>query len=63
MKDKIKSAGQLGQAEKALMESEERFKILSEATFEGIAITDKGKILYARNSHIRLIHLFLPMCS
>ena len=33
------------QAEEALRESEERFRRLSDATFEGIVINDKGKIL------------------
>ncbi|MDP6909450.1 MAG: PAS domain S-box protein, partial [Flavobacteriales bacterium] len=35
--------------EKALKESEERFRRLSEASFEGVAIHEKGKILDASN--------------
>jgi PAS domain S-box-containing protein len=35
------------QAEKELQDSEERFRLLSEASFEGIAITDKGVVLDA----------------
>ena len=37
------------QAEQALKESEERFRKLTEATFEGIAISEKGKILEAND--------------
>ena len=32
-------------AEKALQESEERFSVLSEAAFEGIVISDKGRVV------------------
>ena len=37
------------QAEKALEESEKRFRRLSEAAFEGIAVTEKGKIVDAND--------------
>lgn len=43
------------QAEGALLESEERFRRLSEATFEGIAITEKGIII---DSNARLAEIF-----
>ena len=43
------------QAEEALQESEERFRRLSEATFEGIAITEKGIIVDANE---RLAEMF-----
>ncbi|MCJ7665930.1 MAG: PAS domain S-box protein, partial [Actinobacteria bacterium] len=42
-------------AEKALGESEERFKLLSEATLEGVLIHDKGRILDAND---RLAEIF-----
>ncbi len=42
------------QAEKAVLESEERFRLLSEASFEGIAITDKGIILDANVQFARI---------
>ena len=32
-------------AEEALRESEERFKILTQATFEGVAITEQGRFV------------------
>ncbi|MFQ5628332.1 MAG: PAS domain S-box protein, partial [bacterium] len=40
--------------EKALRESEQRFKQLSEASFEGIAIHDKGHILEANQTMVEM---------
>jgi len=42
------------QTQEALLESEERFRSLSEATFEGIAITHEGKIVDANEQYARL---------
>ena len=42
------------QTQEALLESEERFRSLSEATFEGIAITHDGKIIDANEQYARL---------
>ncbi len=41
-------------AEEALRESEDRFRTLTEATFEGIAITEGGKVLDANRSFCRM---------
>ncbi len=42
------------QAEDALRESEEHFRLLTEASFEGIVIHDKGKILLANDRYYEL---------
>ena len=42
------------QAEDALRESEERFRLLAEASFEGIVIHDEGKILLANDRYYEL---------
>ena len=42
------------QAEDALRESEERFRLLTQASFEGIVIHDKGKILLANDRYYEL---------
>ena len=42
-------------AEKAIKESEERFKFLSEATVEGVHIHDKGMVLDANQSFARIL--------
>jgi PAS domain S-box-containing protein len=42
------------QAEEALRESEQRFQGLVEATFEGIAILERGKIINANQSFARM---------
>jgi PAS domain S-box-containing protein len=42
------------QAEEALRESEERFSILSEAAFEGIVISDRGRVLDANEQLARM---------
>ncbi|MBE7554085.1 MAG: PAS domain S-box protein [Anaerolineales bacterium] len=43
------------QVEEALRESEERFRRLTEATFEGIAITDKGKVVDVNEQLIEML--------
>jgi PAS domain S-box-containing protein len=47
-------------AEEALRESEERFRRLAEASFEGIAIHDKGKILDANQTLATMFGHELP---
>ena len=42
-------------AEEALMESEERFRQLADATFEGILIHDKGRILDVNQSTLQML--------
>ena len=42
------------QADQALQESEARFRRLSEATFEGVVITDKGKVIDANQQFARM---------
>ncbi len=42
-------------AEKAIKESEERFKFLSEATVEGVHIHDKGMVLDANQSFAKIL--------
>ena len=41
--------------EEALQESEERYKKLSEATFEGIVFHEKGKILDVNRTYSNMI--------
>ena len=48
------------QAEEALRESEERFRTLAEASFEGIAIHDKGKVLSANQTLAAMFGHELP---
>lgn len=43
------------EAEKALQESEERFRRLSEAAFEGIVITDRGVVIDANRQLARML--------
>jgi PAS domain S-box-containing protein len=43
------------QAEEALRESEERFRTLSDASFEGIAIHDKGTVLEANQAFAAMV--------
>jgi PAS domain S-box-containing protein len=50
----IKDISERKRAEEALRESEERFHRLSDATFEGLAIHDKGKILDANEAYARM---------
>ena len=45
------------QAEKALRESEERFRALSEGAFDGVAIHEKGLILETNNAFDRIFGL------
>ncbi len=40
--------------EKKLIESEERHRLLSDITFEGIVIHDQGKIIYVNESYARM---------
>jgi PAS domain S-box-containing protein len=42
-------------AEQAVRESEERFKILTQATFEGIAITEQGKLVDGNDQLFRML--------
>jgi diguanylate cyclase (GGDEF)-like protein/PAS domain S-box-containing protein len=48
------------QAEEALRESEERFRTLVESTFEGIVISENGKILQANESFAAMFGYELP---
>lgn len=43
------------QAEKSLLESEARFRLLASATFEGIAITDSGRYVDANDQLLALL--------
>ncbi|MFQ5674327.1 MAG: PAS domain S-box protein [bacterium] len=47
------------QNEEALLESEERFKKLSESTFEGIVIADKGRVVDANKQMAAMLGLQL----
>lgn len=40
--------------EKALLDSEEKFRFLSKSTFEGIVVHDKGKVLDANEAFLKL---------
>ncbi len=51
---RIEDIDQPRQADEALRESEERFRQLAEATFEGIAIHDKGLILDVNSSFCKM---------
>ena len=42
-------------ADKALRESEERFKTLTQATFEGLAITEDGKFIDGNDQLFRML--------
>lgn len=42
-------------AERSLKDSEERFRLLSEATFEGLVITDSGKIVDTNEQYARML--------
>jgi PAS domain S-box-containing protein len=46
----VKDISERKRAEEALRESEQRFRTLSEATFEGVAIHKKGRILVANQT-------------
>ncbi|MBI4186017.1 MAG: PAS domain S-box protein [Chloroflexi bacterium] len=48
------------QAEEALYHSEERFRQLSDASFEGIAITEQGKILDGNHTLAGMLRCDLP---
>ncbi len=50
----VKDVTEIRKAEKALRESEERFKRLSDITSEAIAIHDKGKILEVNKGFVKL---------
>jgi PAS domain S-box-containing protein len=50
----IRDTSERKKAEEALRESEQRFRRLSEATFEAIAIHDKGKILDANQNFAKM---------
>ena len=54
-----KDITELKQAEEALKESEERFRKLSESTFEGIVISDKGKICDANKQLAEMLKIKL----
>ena len=55
-KTKIGSSADLPRlAENALSESEERFRFLSEATFEGIVVHEEGRVIKANN---QFFHMF-----
>jgi PAS domain S-box-containing protein len=43
------------QVEEALRESEERFRRLTEATFEGIGIADEGKVIEVNEQFVRML--------
>ena len=43
------------QAERGLRDSEERFRLLSEATFEGLVITERGRIVDCNEQFARLL--------
>lgn len=43
------------QSEVALQESEERFRLLSEASFEGVGIAEKGMILDANEQFAKML--------
>jgi len=52
-----KSEANYIQFRKELKDSEERFRKLSEAAFEGIVITDKGKVLEANNQLAEMLKI------
>lgn len=47
--------GERLRAEDALKESEERFRLLAEASFEGIVVSDDGRILDANEQYARMV--------
>ena len=51
----IEDISEQRRGELALLESEERFRRLSDATFEGVGITDQGRVLDANRRLVRML--------